>query len=468
MNRVKKIITKLLPGVAGFFVVALSMSLTAFADGKLTVNVQSAYVRSSASTSGTVVGGVNKNETYDIIASETDSNSYTWYKIKVSDTVTGYIRADLVTTEGTAETAPAETSSTETAPAAEATTVTEVVPVAGSVTGDVRVRAGASTNHDVVTTAKANTAVMVTGFATASDGNVWYQVSYTASNGDVNGFIRNDYVKLDGDLTEKVEEPIPEVTPEPVVVEPEPEEVVYKDYEVVYSEEDDTWYLNNYIEGTKSSVPELLEAKNNLEKKEKEFKAQLKKKKVTIGILVAIIIALLGLGVYAYISVRRWYYGSEDETEEPAHSNSYGRDSTDRPLRTTQSSGVRVQTVGAEPKTVTPEVNAAKGNVETPKKNILAGETLPDGTVRMPDGSIRKKVYAVRLSDGSIKYPDGTIKKPDGTIIKPGESTEAHAGVHTGASSQEVRQVKYSHTSESTNDDDMEYGFLSFDKDSDK
>ena len=179
MIRVRRLIKKALFAATVVVATGFLFTINAFADGKATVTADSAYVRSNASTSGTVVGSAAKNDVYDVLGSETDSNGYTWYKIRLSDgSTTGYIRSDLVTTEGvSAKKEETTTKVPQVEVTVEQTIATEAEPVGGSVTGDVRVREGASTNHKVVDNAKANTAVTVTGFATASDGKQWLRVT---------------------------------------------------------------------------------------------------------------------------------------------------------------------------------------------------------------------------------------------------------------------------------------------------
>ena len=73
-------------------------------------------------------------------------------------------------------------------------------PISASATGgqSIRVRANASTTSQIVTTAKEGLALTVTGQATGTDGNVWYQVTFIDNGSEVTGFIRNDYVTLSG------------------------------------------------------------------------------------------------------------------------------------------------------------------------------------------------------------------------------------------------------------------------------
>lgn len=470
MNRVQKVFKGILGGAVTFAACFMIFYGSSYAEGKATVAVNSVYIRASASTSSAVVGSGLSKDTFDVIDSEKDSAGYTWYKVKTADGVTGYVRGDLVTTEGVP--APKPEPAPETNVTLENPEVTVVVPVGGKVTGDSRVRSGASTSHSVVTTAPAKTAVTVTGYTTASDGKVWYQISYTSGSDSISGFIRSDLLKLDGELVEPAPEPEPEPEPEPAP-EPEPEPTVYKDYEAVMGD-DGEWYLNNYAEGTHFKVNDLYEARENMDTAKKEFESKLKKKNVFIGILLTIIILLCAGGVFAYISIRRWYYGSDSETEEPAvrkdsQSRASTREYTGSQQRTASSvtqrpSGQPSRTQTSQTQRPVTSAQPQKTSSTVQSRSSLNEKILPDGRIQMPDGSVRKAVYAVKLADGSIRYPDGRIKHPDGTIENPSAQAASNnaSTVRTGASSHEVHEVSMPHTSENP-DDDMEYSFLDMD-----
>ena len=197
----KTLLIRIWGAIVVFFAICFIFTLNAVADGKATVTAQSANLRPNAAASGTPVGSVFKNEVLDVLGSESDGTN-TWYKVKTKDGVTGYIRADLVTTEGVSQSTTTTTTTTTQQPVStEETIPTEAEPVSGKVSGSVNVRAGASTNHAIVANAKANTVVTVIGYATgSSDGKQWYQVTYNDNGTDVNGYIRNDFIKLDGEL----------------------------------------------------------------------------------------------------------------------------------------------------------------------------------------------------------------------------------------------------------------------------
>ena len=452
MNRVISNIVKIVCGgvIAGIFCLVLIPTAT-YADGKATVIVDSAIIRSSASVSSAAVGGAVKNTSMDILSTET-TDGYTWYKVTAPDGTVGYVRGDLVTTEGVS-TSSTDTATTATAEPVTATPVevsadyTEVEPVEAKVAFDARIRSGASTSDSIVTNVKAGTSVTVAGYKSASDGAIWYRVN--------DGYILGELVTLSGELVEKLPEPEPEPEPEPAP-EPEPEPVeVYTDYELVHDDAENAWYIYDYTTQKRAKAADLFAAAENTAAKEAEYKATIKKKNVAVVILSIIVVLLIGAGAYAYISIRKWYFGDDSDTEEPVIKKAEPRTSS-QPTKTPSSGFKMPGPIGETP--------ASKPASKPATSAKLEGVRLPDGRIQMPDGSIRRVV--VKLADGSLKYPDGTIKRPDGTIVKSTDdafSTNPGPAVRTGASSHTVREVPLAHTSEGS-DDDMEYGFLGMDK----
>jgi len=464
---------KLILAAVVLSIVCVTAGLSAFAEGTATISVESAYIRSSASTSGTIVAGAMKGDKLSIIETTTDSAGNTWYKVQVDANNTGYIRADLVTTSGDVPSAPATSTSTETSTSTSTATVVDttpivsadlinVEPVTGKTTGDVRVRKGPSTDTSVIDSVKSGMAVTVNGYEDASDGR-WYFLSYDSKS----GYIRSDYVTLDGELKEPVEEePVEEPAEEPQVVEePEPEPV-YMDYEVVYELDgngDTVWYLNDYTEGTKNSITELIEAKKQLDENKTKYEKALKKKQAGIVCLAILVVLLLCAGAAAYVIFRRWYYGY-DETEEVITKKDVSQSS--RPVTT----GTATVTKSTKPSTSSTTKSNQDFKMETvgttsasgssAGKSVGGGTLLPDGRIQMPDGSIKRAVVGVRQPDGSIKLSDGRVKLPDGTIIRPDASKN-------GASSQDIKEIPYPSQAKARNfasdEDDMDYGFLNID-----
>ena len=78
-----------------------SDSVVSLAAGTAKVVASSGKIREKADTGSDTIASVKKGDKLDVIASKTDDDGYTWYKVYVDDEETGYIRADLVTVDGT-------------------------------------------------------------------------------------------------------------------------------------------------------------------------------------------------------------------------------------------------------------------------------------------------------------------------------------------------------------------------------
>ncbi|MBO7357763.1 MAG: SH3 domain-containing protein [Lachnospiraceae bacterium] len=490
----KKLMFPKLMGFLGVLMFAFFMfPAISFAGTEANVTADSAYLRSEASSGSKALGSVVKGDKLDVISKETDTAGNTWYKVYVDANTTGFIRSDLVSVSGdvatsqnsntntntntntdtNTSTSTGNTQTVDTSVTIDETGMTETEPMTASVKGTVNVRAKASTSGKKVTSAKQGTAVTVTGYAQDSENKTWYRINYQDGNTPVNGFIRNDFISLDGELIDKVVAPPEEETTEEEPEEEETPEPVYKDYEAVFEQSEETWYLYNYIEGKKTKIDDLNAAVGKIAEEEAEktaLKGKITLRNVIIIILSALIVVLIGVGVYAYINFRQWYYGY-GETEEPVKTRetekSYRQERKPssyssrevQPVRPT-ASNVKAQTIGApERKSGLPE-----GAVK-----------LSDGRVQMPDGSIRKVVTGVRMADGSVKlsdgrvqmpdgtmkYPDGSMKTPDGRIIRPENASDYQ---RAGSSMQEVREIPVRKTAKLTqDDDDMEFGFLNLD-----
>ena len=272
------------------FGIFLCSSEAALAAGTAKVVASSGKIRAAADTSSDTKASVKKGDKLDVIASKKDGSGYTWYKVYIDDEETGYIRADLVTVEGTIseekessstssttttsesggnKTVVGSNNSTETEKKEETKTEVAVVNVSetdvatAKATDDVRVRKGAGTKFDVAGQAKKGTEVTVSGIAADSDGKNWYQISFNEGDKTVNGFIREDFLEVLTYVEVVEEEPVEEVVEEEPVVE-------NNDYHLSYMQNDAgemDWYLFNNIEGTSQSLTQILnvveQVKNN-------------------------------------------------------------------------------------------------------------------------------------------------------------------------------------------------------------
>ena len=317
-------------------------SLVVSAQGKAKVTASSGKIRESADTDSEVLASVKDGDKLDVIAQTTDSDGYTWYKVYVDDTTTGYIRADLVgEVSGTIKTESASDSSDKEEEEEESTTQKkdekeekkEEEPVkqdvqfvqvnastasAGKVIGakSVNVRENPSTSAAVAGKADEGTEVSISGEATDNAGKIWYQVSF----GNTTGFIRSDYIEVlqSVDAVEVEEEPTENVAEE---IEEEPvEEIENKEYELVYeanAEGVEEWFLYDHNRGTKQSLQNLLNVVRQTQEEGQNAVSQLKTFKILAVVMVAFILALIIVVTVLVFKLRDAYeYEYEDDEED--------------------------------------------------------------------------------------------------------------------------------------------------------
>jgi len=306
MRRAEKAIKRQMI-LRGVLTLALVMLIGLFADGFATVShaqsqgrvtANSVNIRREPNTTSDVVGSALKDKVIDINNQVLGADGKMWYQTFVNSETLGYIRSDFVeiidgTTPPTV-TAPT-TPTTPTTPPATTTpsgNVEALNPVSATVKGSsqVRVRSGASTSDDIVTLVPNGLVLTVTGRSTDSAGEVWYKVSFSDNGSEVEGFIRNDFVTVSGELTPYVE-PEPETPPaddpgEPAV-EPEPAEK--KDWETALI--DGKWYLIDNVKQTQQSIDELFYAVKNNSSLYKEEHKKAESEKVVIIIMVFLLVA---------------------------------------------------------------------------------------------------------------------------------------------------------------------------------
>jgi len=257
-----------------------SISMQAYA-ATAKVTGDSVNIRKEASTTSEKVGSASSGQTFEIQGEVTAADGKVWYKVSVNGN-TGYIRSDL-----------AQKTDDTTAPTISTAGVTEVQPISAKITGnEVRVRPDASTNGSVVTTVKKDAVVTITGMEAGSDGKTWYLVEFTSGNGDVEGFIREDFLNLAGDIVPVVDDPVVDdpVVDDPITETPEPV-VTVKDYET--EKDSGKWYLidNSGEKSVRYGIEDIFEAnKKNVELYERSLKT-IKTQKVFIIVLVLLLVA---------------------------------------------------------------------------------------------------------------------------------------------------------------------------------
>ncbi len=323
---------------AGLF--SEDLAIVSHAESAAKVTASSAKIRKSADSSSEVVGSTTKDKTISIKSQTQGADGYTWYEVYVDANTLGYIRSDLVSiTDGSTPPSSSNTTSAATttntatpAPAANETPVevTAVEPMSATVTGgqSVRVRSNASTTSQIVSTAENGTALTVTGQATGTDGNTWYQVSFISNNTEVTGFIRSDYVALSGELqAPSAEQPAEE---QPSEEQPADETQTSKDWDTQL--QGDAWYLLDMVGQKQYKIDDLFSSIDQITEINAQFETNQKKitsQKVVIIILVIILVALAATVTLLIFKIKdmndaAYFSDVEEETERRRVDRSQG------------------------------------------------------------------------------------------------------------------------------------------------
>ena len=415
-----------------------------FAQATGTVTASSANIREKADASSTAVASVRNGDKLTITEQVTGADGKLWYKVFVDADSMGYVRADLVskgegtvpdktdqnTTTNTTTTTTTTTNSTpkvDTSVAVNFDGVEPVQPVSASVTKDnVRVRADSSTNSDIVTTVKKDVAFTVQG--TKENGNeTWYQVNFNVNGAAVNGYIRSDFVDLQGELLPVVETPPEEEIPE--VTEPEPPVVEDADYKV--SEQDGVWYLidstgeQQYQYKITSLITEA--EKNAIELEKAQRKAS---KQTGVIVFMAILLVVLILGITLLV------FKLKDMMEDE------GFDKDARNVRNRANGGTRPQ--GARPQGTRPQGTrptgtrpAGAGQQPRPQGTRPAGagqQSRPQGARPQGAGQGTRPTGTRPAGAGQQPRPQGARPQGEGQGTRP-------AGTRPAGTAQQTRPV---------------------------
>lgn len=284
----------------------MGASFTAYAESAAQAKTN-AKIRKEPSTSSETIGSVEKDKTISVSGQTTGSDGYTWYQVYVDANTLGYIRSDLAeitdgSTPATVSATTTTTTTTTTTGGSTATTstpdetvvdVTAVNPVSASVSGNspVRVRQNASTTSRIYATVEGGSALTVTGTATGTDGNQWYQVNFISGGSEVNGFIRADYVTLGGELTEAGTETGETDTDVGTDTADETTETETKDWDT-YQSDDGEWHLQNNTTGEVYSVTTIFE---NVESNAKIANDALSAKKTLQTVVIILVIVMVAM-----------------------------------------------------------------------------------------------------------------------------------------------------------------------------
>lgn len=312
IEKYKKRLCKISAAVAGLLCIAMFAlvipAMEVFAQTECTVTASSANIRANADVGSTALASVLKGDKLTVTEEVTGADGKVWYKVIIDANSQGYVRSDLVSKDGgqtstvTTTTPPATSSgsSGDSQPVLNTNVtvnmdgVEAVQPVGASVTKDqVRVRADSSTNSSIVTSVKKDVVLTVHGTKAGSGSEVWYQVSFVVDGTEVTGYIRSDFVSLNGELLPVTQEP--ETPPEePGDAAPEEPVAAPKDYET--EQTDGAWWLVDNVGLHKYKIEELfsISAQNaeKLEQAEKKVSRQ-----TGIIVFLSILLVLLVLGI---------------------------------------------------------------------------------------------------------------------------------------------------------------------------
>ncbi len=263
-----------------------TVSLECFA-AEGTVTAASAKIRASASTSSEHVSSAANGEKFTITGQETGADGKIWYQVTYNGDKVGYIRSDLMSVSGEV---PAEQAATYNPTVA----ITELTPVSAKVTGSsVRVRPDAAASGGVVTSVVRDTVLTIDGMATGSDGKIWYRVNCTVSGETVLGFVREDFVSVQGELVAPSEgttsqTPVVPETPQETTPTAPVETQEQKVYETVY--ENDKWYLLNNEVNEKYIIEDVFSAVDRNHELATKYEKTASKQKVFLWILSILLI----------------------------------------------------------------------------------------------------------------------------------------------------------------------------------
>ena len=451
-----------------------SMICQAESAGKVTAS--SANIRKSADPNSDVVGSATSGREVSIKSQTTGTDGKVWYQVYVDATTMGYIRSDLVkiTDGSTPSTENGNNSTTQTGgdstsqsgqtvtPSVE---VTSVVAVEGKVKGSdsVRVRSDATTNgNNIVTTAARGQKVTVTGVAKDSEGKDWYLVGFEADGANVSGFIRSDYVRLSGDLTEEsVEEPGENTETEEPQPEQEPEPEIKKPYETALV--NDNWYLYDYDNEKQYNIAEFIKA-GEFVKLYQDEKSKVKTQKIAIVIMVFVILIL---AVAVALLIFKMKDAADSMYFRQVEQETIRRRTADRPQRTPYSKperqaqpreGKTSQNTprpagnqprqGNRPETVAKQQTNGAGQ---PQNRRPAGQGAPIQGNRRPASAGQRPAQSQNRQEGQ------PVKKPVMPNVKPEESRpkEGKKPVRPREENQSFKSKNFMQE-----DDEFEFAFL--------
>lgn len=479
-----------------------------FAYEEGTVTASSANIRSSADASSTILASVLQGDELTIIESVTGTDGKVWYKVFIDANSQGYIRSDLISTSGgnIPAVTPAPSNNTpqlNTNVTINLDGVEAVQPVGASVTKDnVRVRADSTTDSSIVTTVREDAALTVHGTKPGSNNEVWYQVSFLVDGTEVNGFIRSDFVTLNGELVPVVAEtPVPEQPADTPVEQPDqPSTPVVENKPYDTQEEEGVWKLVDNEKGSKYPIETLIaSAEKNADLLEQAQKKLSRQTGIIIFLVILLVIAVLGITVLVFklkdmleedgLDFKSAFLGNtgssgNQRTARPATGSRQqsGRTSTNRPASTrpaastsqggrpagSTSQGSRPASArpgagtsqGSRPASARPATGASQGGRPTgstvsttrpatdTSQSVKTVKTVESGATA---GTATEGARPATTRPSAPVY-EGTLEKQARTDVETRSLEQANADTHT----HQARNFM-------VDDDEFEFEFLNWD-----
>lgn len=272
-------------------------------------------IRKEPSTTSEILAGVTSGNTVTVNSKTKGADGNTWYQVVVDSQRVGYIRSDLITVsgdvpdEGAGDTTPSSTPEVSNPSATYSPTV-EIVPVqpvsatlGGGDGAPVRVRGDADNNStdNIITQLDTGTVITVTGYATGTDGNTWYQISFDMNGTSMQGFVRYDYALLDGGLSpvegSGEESSAPQETEPQETGDSSSQPPASKDYEIVWGTKtngEEGWLLNDYVGNHWYEMDDVINFITVGKEEYKAMKGTVTTQRIIIGVLA--VLAILGVG----------------------------------------------------------------------------------------------------------------------------------------------------------------------------
>lgn len=435
----------------------LFQAVVAYAAEIGTVTAGSANIRAESNTSSNVVASVVNGDKLEIIGEVTGADGKVWYNVIVDADTTGFIRSDLIQKSEEAE---------NTGATANLEGVSEVQPVSASVVRDqVRVRADSTTNSSIVTMVQQDAVLTVQGTKSGNGDEVWYLVSFVDNGAEVKGYVRSDFVTLNGELLPVVETPPAEVPEEQQPVTPEVPVEEPKAFET--QEEEGVWWLLNIEENEKYKISELItSAEQNAKDLEKAQKQVSKQNGIIIFLSILVVVMVLGVTLLIFkirdmkedegfdeIPVRR---PSNNNGSRPTRPTGNTNRQPNRPSgsKPTGTNGSRPAGASGNRPAGASGSRPANGQSGRPAGNRPAtggGEGKPANTGARPSGA--------RPATGNT----GARVEGAKPVVKPENAKPASAG----GSNKPDNQPK-AHVKNFMSDDEFEFEFLNWDGEEDK